>query len=239
MSGKNKLRTGITYENPIELYGGLGVCPVCSKPVKKGATCGCPMLEVAQAKKDQEFKWFAKITASDSIAEPSGPDKSMIWEDCPACAYKHLTAAYAGATIPGIEEPLYAHIADVMAARSVIANRECEAGYTGNRALAAGCLAFAETCFGVETEQIKEFREARLALGKDFEDHIVPPLPAALIGAHISEALRELPSLAHRTYIDDLFTNGNFDPESLQQLRDWLRESIKWVWDEYELGEMK
>lgn len=235
MSGKKRkkdpiLSVGIPYRNPANVYGGWSLCPACSKPVTNGDTCDCSPLAIAQA---------AAYSQVPLTPTPPTPDKTMIWEDCPACAYKHLTAAYAGATIPGIEEPLYAHIADVMAARSVIANRECEAGYTGNRALAAGCLAFAETCFGVETEQIKEFREARLALGKDFEDHIVPPLPAALIGAHISEALRELPSLAHRTYIDDLFTNGNFDPESLQQLRDWLRESIKWVWDEYELGEMK
>ena len=147
------LSVGIRYRNPVNIYGGWAACPVCLKPVTNGETCDCSPLAIAQARKDKGLERFNTVLPP--APEPATPDKTLIWEDCPACAYKHLTAAYAGATIPGIEEPLYAHIADVMAARSVIANRECEAGYTGNRALAAGCLAFAETCFGVETEQIK------------------------------------------------------------------------------------
>lgn len=237
---KNKCHTGVQYKNPPAVYGGWSLCPACHKSVANGDTCDCSPLAVAQARKDAEFKWFDKVTApAPGSALPAGPDKTLIWEDCPACAYKHLTAAYAAITTPGIEEPLYAHVTEVLAARSIIANRECEAGYIGNRALAAGCLALAETCFGVESGQLKEFRDARLALGKDFEEHLPAPSLSALAGAHITEALRELPALASRTYSDELFTHGNFDPDSLQSLRDWLRETIKWVWYEYELGEMK
>ena len=233
-----KLRTGITYKNPPNVYGGWTLCPLCRKPVTNGETCDCSPLAIAQAGAPLEFK-LHKPGSPDPGWETKGPDKTLIWEDCPACAYKHLTAAYAAITTPGIEEPLYAHITDVLVARSIIANRECEAGYLGNRALAAGCLALAETCLAAEASQVKEWRAARLAIGKDLEEHLVHPTLSAMAGGHIAEALRELPALLHRTYSDDLFSNGNFDPESLQLLRDWLRESIKWVWDEYELGEMK
>ena len=173
-------------------------------------------------------------------ATPSKPayDKALIWEDCPACSLKHLSAAYAAVTSPDCGT-IYAAQAEVLVARSIIAIRECESGYSGNSALAVGCLALAETLDCGAPDERKCWRDARLLLqsGKrrEAEELILPPTLAALAGGHIAEALRELPALADRTCLGSLFTSGDFEPDTAGGLRDWLRESIGWVCKTYEL----
>lgn len=161
-------------------------------------------------------------------------DKEMIWEDCPACAAKHLAAAYAAVTMPQCGRPVFAHAAEVLVARSIIANREREAGYKGNADLAAGCLALAESLPGERPSDRAAWRAARLAPLS--EDALSPPSFAAYAGAHIVEALRELPALLDRTVVKRFFTgHGDFSPLLETELTDWLRESIKWVKVQYEL----
>lgn len=182
---------------------------------------------------------FEKDAVTGLWSPPKAQDKSLIWEDCPACAAKHLAAAYAAVTSPdcGI---VCASQTEVLEARSVIAIRECESGYSGNAALAAGCLALAETVEGGSPESRKDWRDARLLLleGKlhEAEALLVPVTLAAMAGGHIAEALRELPELADRTGIGSLFSDGNFEPDTASGLRDWLRESIGWVMKTHELG---
>jgi hypothetical protein len=174
--------------------------------------------------------------------------KALIWEDCPACAYKHLTAAYAAVTTPEfpIRAEVYVHPSELLMARAVIAIREFRTGYRGNLALAAGCLALAENCFGITPEELNEFRCARMHLttgecggtcagAEDAENALREPSLAAFAGAHICEALRELPELADRTYAGAFFDSGAFSPDSVKDLQNWLRENIKWVADTYEL----
>lgn len=163
-------------------------------------------------------------------------DKELIWEDCPACAAKHLAAAYAAVTMPHCGKPLFACAAEVLVARSIIAIREREAGYKGNADLAAGCLALAESLPGERQSDRAAWREARLALPAVPEDSLAAPSFAAYAGAHIVEALRELPALLDRTAVKRFFTgHGNFSPLLETELTDWLRESIKWVKVQYEL----
>lgn len=167
-------------------------------------------------------------------------DKSLIWEDCPACALKHLAAAYAAVTSPDCGSVIFAAQTEVLVARSVIAIRECESGYSGNAALAAGCLALAETAEGGSPESRKCWRDARLLMlegrMREAEELLVPVTLAALAAGHISEALRELPELADRTCVRSLFSDGNFEPDTAGGLRDWLRESIGWIVKTHELG---
>lgn len=181
--------------------------------------------------------WVGPIDAGAAAAPTQ--DKSLIWEDCPACAMKHLAAAYAAVTSPdcGI---VCATRTEVLAARSLIAIRECESGYSGNAALAAGCLALAETAEGGTPENRKAWRDARLMLLegdlRGAEEYLLPPSLAALAAGHIAEALRELPELADRTCVGSLFSDGNFEPDTAGGLRDWLRESIGWITKTHELG---
>lgn len=164
-------------------------------------------------------------------------DKEMIWEDCPACARKHLSAAYAAVTMPLCGKPVFAHAAEVLVARSIIANREREAGYRGNADLASGCLALAESLPGERQSDIAAWRAARLAPpGAEPEAALAAPSFSAYAGAHIVEALRELPALLDRTAVKRFFTaSGDFSPLLETELTDWLRESIKWVKVQYEL----
>ena len=161
-------------------------------------------------------------------------DKKLIWEDCPACAYKHLTAAYAALTaLTALQDGDFdtPSETDVFLGRAVIALREAEAGYEGNRDLAAGCLAMAETC----PEQHKAYkwlvRHLRLSLQNPDCDlpgviRLVVGMfsgnPVVMAHAHVAEARRELPGLPGQL------------PDA--GLRDWLRQSILWVKETYELG---
>ena len=183
----------------------------------------------------------AESLPKSGMFQPPVKDKSLIWEDCPACAAKHLGAAYAAVTSPEYCGPaVRAGQAEVLVARTIIAIRECDSGYSGNAALAAGCLALAETLPAVAPDVCASWRHARLALqsGKlqEAEERLPPPTLAALAGGHIAEALRELPELADRVCLGSLFNDGDFDPDTVGGLRDWLRESIGWINKTYELG---
>ena len=81
-------------------------------------------------------------TAAKTAPARGEKDKSMIWDDCPECARKHLSAAYAALT--GAADGGYAPDWEILLARAVIAENERRAGYAGNIDLAAGCLAMAE-----------------------------------------------------------------------------------------------
>lgn len=167
---------------------------------------------------------------------PEGPDKTVIWEDCPQCAYKHLAAAYAALTSG--HDIGYAHASEVYVARAVIGIRESGAGYLGNLDLAAGCLAMAECESGVEAAEAGAWRRARLALAKspaEAEAELVWPGASAFAAAHLTEALRELPELGDRVRMDWLTPSG-FDPDPLPELRDTIRKLLKWVRETYELG---
>jgi len=158
-------------------------------------------------------------------------DKKLIWEDCPACAYKHLTAAYAALTALQAGDFDTPSETDVFLGRAVIALREAEAGYEGNRDLAAGCLAMAETCL----EQYKAYKRSvrHLRLSLQNPDCDLPGVirqvsdmfsgdPVVMARAHVAEARRELPGLP-------------VQPPDVEP-RDWLRQSILWVKETYELG---
>ena len=163
-------------------------------------------------------------------------DKSMIWEDCPACAYKHLTAAYSSLTAADLVRP-EVPTSEVYAARAVVAIRESQTGYTGNLALAAGCLAMAEC---LNEEEAPAYRDARLALmeGRGTAEICFGiPRPGAFAAAHFTEALRELPALADRVQVEKYFSPHGFKGGGLPEALDMLREQIKWVSETYELGD--
>ena len=161
-------------------------------------------------------------------------DKRLIWEDCPACAYKHLTAAYAALTaLTALQDGDFdtPSETDVFLGRAVIALREAEAGYEGNRDLAAGCLAMAETCPERHKAYKRPVRHLRLSLQNPDCDlpgviRLVVGMfsgdPVVMAHAHVAEARRELPGLPGQL------------PDA--GLRDWLRQSILWVKETYELG---
>ena len=204
--------------------------------------CGC---EIAPGggycpSRESPTTWLCGDCFDKPAVPPKEPeqDKEYIWEECPACAYKHLTAAYAALTALADSE-CFATAAEILAARAVIAAHEAEDGYIGNADLAAGCLALAESLQNEPRARRKAWRDARLAI-KDGATAMAGMLThvtfAALAAAHITEALRELPALADRTFTRDFLSYGNFSPESVPALREWLRDSIRWTRKTYELG---
>lgn len=169
-----------------------------------------------------------------------GKDKSLIWEDCAQCAYKHLTAAYAALT--SVTGPRYVPAHRVYLARAQIAIREAEAGYVGNRDLAVGCLAMAET-LGYDEDNLTfsggaHIRELRLELTSGGTSRFFVPCVGAdaYAGAHFIEALRELPELASRIYVRDLLGDGGFTCDNPIAFREDLVKLIKWLKDTYEIG---
>ena len=123
-------------------------------------------------------------------------DKRFIWEDCPACAHKHLTAAYAILTsVPFAKVP---EAWEIYAARANIAYREYCAGYLGNLSLAIGCLHAAEGERGSPGRLRGSFSYDEVGLAVRFVENggVFPVAPTpAFVFAHVTEALRELPSL--------------------------------------------
>lgn len=159
-------------------------------------------------------------------------DKKLIWEDCPACAYKHLTAAYAAMT-----EASYAGLlrvvnerASVAKARAAIALGEYLNGYDGNLDLAVGCLAMAEVYGEPFVRQYRVALSAGSCGGQEIRDILYFLLkdctPRAVAEAHVIEAFRELPALGGL---------GDAD-RSVEGALGWLREKILWVKETYELG---
>lgn len=178
----------------------------------------------------------AALKANPLPAQPE-KDKSLIWDDCPACAYKHLTAAYAALTSLGAR-PYNVTAEEVYHARAEIALQEAAMGYSGNFALAMGCLAMAETVSDSESSA-QDVRKVRLALLEGRPSWIIlPPLSAeALAIAHITEAARELPALSNHIIGCLINEDGSANlAECMPELVDDLRLEIKWLADTYELN---
>lgn len=169
-------------------------------------------------------------------------DRNMIWRDCPACARKHLLAAYA--LLSGFPEPEEGGCGEtpgvdaalVLAARGNILRAEESSGYGGNGALADGCFAAAEAypaAPGADAGFAGRAREARLSGG--MYAGALPP--AAYAAAHLAEALRELPDLGRR-----IFPAAGGDARTVTVrvggaagLLDAIESAARWVEDTFEL----
>ena len=173
-----------------------------------------------------------------------GKDTKAIWTDCPKCARKHLSAAYALLTqVP--PEAWTASPYELLISRALITYIESLNGYPGNRALASGCIAAAEGWWNQNSlRTISRLREIRLQL--DAGPGVVPdmlefftlddgafPSTSGTIGAHVIEAMRELPELQAR--FDDLFSGVGFGVRNPEELPDRLVKAIRWVEETYAL----
>ena len=164
-----------------------------------------------------------------------GPPKGLIWEDCPACAYKHLTAAYVALATVRQDFSVFSQCCkwDVLMARAEILVREARDGYTGNLAVAIGCVAMAES-FGytMPTRERRPAREWRLKLmAGDLTANLgytYRPVVEAL--AHIAEAVREYPDLAGIDILADPAVH-------ITELRETVRQEIRNLEKTFELGQ--
>lgn len=159
-------------------------------------------------------------------------DKNRIWTDCPECAYKHLTAAYAFRSACAEEAWPSVMETGTFVSRAVILAEEALDGYRGNRDLAIGCLGAAETV--TEDPAVRSaIRRVRLmVMGK--EDHDGAGVPEGLRRvnhtlphyalAHVLEAVRECPALA-----------GDF-PTLTDGDLDTIGDAIEWIKTTYEIG---
>lgn len=163
-------------------------------------------------------------------------DKTKIWTDCPECAYKHLTAAYAFFTDPSIDTARSSP-EELFLARAWVVFGEFLSGYKGNLRLAQGLLAAAETL--MTPAPASRIREVRMS-GMDYTEWqtLVSRFierdpsgmvrnPSYLLGrAHLAEALRECPGLL-----------GDFSTLAEEEVNlDLLSDAISWVLDTYELN---
>ena len=165
----------------------------------------------------------------------------LIKTDCAQCAHKHLTAAYAALTqITGAGGAVLS--ADlVLVARFVVAAKEADAGYTGNRDLAVGCLAAAEAFVG--SEESLTYRNLRLRYLQQGSlvllDLEVRRLwcAASIAAAHITEALREYPeSLTWAPAFNEFFdSEGGFNCPDVAALLALLRTEIAELANTFEL----
>ena len=183
------------------------------------------------------------LDAQEDETKEAGPerDKSAIWTDCPQCAYKHLTAAYALASSRDVG---FANSADIFIARAIICLREAGDGYLGNADLAAGCLAAAETDPSLPDDTraaLREIRTGRIQRGdlRNALDGLAWPDVSAFVAAHITEALRELPEVGDRVCLNGCFTYGGFDPEPVSELLEAIQKCVTYVKKTYEIGETK
>lgn len=155
------------------------------------------------------------------------------YTDCPACVYKHLTAAYALLTL-GSGIAWNHDEVGVLIARALIALDEYTAGYRGNVDLAVGCLAAAE-CYCKNVHVRAVLRKARLALPKRVAwvrkeiETIAEQSLSTVATAHLVEAQRELPVNACYELCPPVVLD---DPE---RLKECILKSIAWVVDTYEL----
>lgn len=179
-----------------------------------------------------------------------GTDKKNIWNDCPACAYKHLTAAYALLSSGAVPDGFVLDMQTAHLARAVITLGEALTGYEGNRAVALGCLVAAEGMPGpVLSDTIRTVRVAageKKLTGEVFQSvrDLLPPVRriAGYIVAHILEAARELPELADPLQ-DITQMSLSFEPAEeayvcpkALTVADELIPIIRNVEDTYELG---
>ena len=220
--------TGRNITNPASdaKYGGVVPCPKCGMMTYPGRKHDCPMSRLAVTLTEAAF----------AAAMPPEKDKSLIWDDCPSCAYKHLTAAYAALTSLG-GGACWVPAAGVYAARAEIAIRESRTGYPGNMALAIGCLAMAEIeC--EDTGMANAYRDLRLELteGRRPTVGLSPSRAEAYAAAHLTEALRELPALADRINVCGLISGSDFNYDNPSEVKELLRTNIKWLADTYELN---
>jgi len=163
-------------------------------------------------------------------------DPKLIWDDCPQCAMKHLSAAYAsltsGTPVRDVADE------DVYVARALIAIRESETGYLGNLALAVGCLAMAEL-LAAGGNGGTYFRDARFrVLDRDYRharEIINIPSAGAFAAAHLTEAMRELPAITDRFQQERYFSDSGFHIDNVPETLDMLRKLIRWVSETYEL----
>jgi len=123
-------------------------------------------------------------------------DKLRIWDTCPACVRKHAAAALALIPADPRLQKMDAHL--VLLGRALILLSEAQTGYTGNAALASGCLSAVET---LERDPAlkKDLREIRLAADRgefarasDLLISYYHPDSGVMVGANVAEAIREL-----------------------------------------------
>ena len=166
-------------------------------------------------------------------------DKRIIWDYCPSCAHKHLTAAYAALTSEVSTDPEFeVHVpADrVFAARARILQREADAGYAGNLDAAIGCLAMAEgECY--DRQQATAYREERLTLAGELRSttfFMTPFTLSELAAGHIVEAFREIGEpLSENRALSTALINGSFHVVNVVEYLDALRAAIFMVADTY------
>lgn len=163
-------------------------------------------------------------------------DRALIWRDCPQCAYKHLTAAFAIATSKPAES-LIAENVEVFLARARVLCDEALAGYPGNFDLARGCVAAAET-FCETGDSREHWRRHRLdCTGPGELADALPYTQASAVAAHITEALRELPELARGgRKLQDRLRSDCFYCIDVPELLDDVAEAVAWVVRTYELA---
>lgn len=149
----------------------------------------------------------------------------VIWSNCPACAYKHLTTAYAAlTTVPQCHVRLQVPLAEVLLARARIAGAEAAAGYRGNVALAVGCANLVEESNqGPVRAGLRQFRLAltgtpdkepydfQAGVWADDLSKISPWSPESSVIANLLEAARECPAVAEAVNRMIFFTEA---PES-------------------------
>jgi hypothetical protein len=178
-------------------------------------------------------------------------DKQEIWTDCPQCAYKHMTAAYALLTPIESTPDLAVPWVPLFLARASIALTEAQAGYEGNRALAVGCLAAAEDLQSADREPLKSvLRELRLDLGsgkpiapvqRSLEHLEYDDLESSLrvvdvhAAGHITEALREAPALLSDFGFPCCFEQRGFYYWSRENIVELIRNAVAWLEETYEL----
>lgn len=164
--------------------------------------------------------------------------KDRIKTNCAACAYKHLTAAYA--CLPFCNQRLGTEYDGPMSegtyvARAVIVLVEAANGYPAHTALATGCLTMAEQRKPKSSALYREFRAA-LSMAKNKEALLGIAHDLSLLcddyemfQAHLCEAVRELPELRVSLPPDNSdMTNAEW--------AEWFVETIAYVVETYELG---
>ena len=176
---------------------------------------------------------------------PGVPEaRRMIWGDCPACAYKHLAAAYAALTASPARGWRHADPDEIMAARAFSLMREAFSGYPGNVALACGCLANAELTAELNGSR-RLYRGVRLAIMNGDaamldETDAIGFSAESLAAAHLTEALRELPELGDRAQWGRWLTfGGGLDCGNLEELLETLRRQLLWLSETYEIGKLE
>lgn len=172
-----------------------------------------------------------------------------IWDRCPQCAYKHITAAYAALTSNPVAGGRCVNSAApcVAAARAMIAAGEVDAGYAGNVDLVTGCLALAEN-EGTDADTVQRLREERLRIVGGAACDALRICSAADLGpddlaaAHLVEAARELPELLDNDFLYDRFDyDGGFVVSAVDfaEVLSAIANVAKYLRETYEFAKTK